>query len=125
MAHTMPPPATDAEVRARFVQMIPEVHAEGRRTVVALHGEADISTQRVLSDLLGRVIADRTGNVVIDLAGATFIDTAIVRVIATTQQLLHRQDRILTVRSPSRLATRLLQLFVLSDLIETEGKVLR
>jgi anti-anti-sigma factor len=125
MAPTMVPPSADTVPRVRFARRIPEVHAEGTRSVVALRGEADISTRQVLCDVLCRVIADRTGDVVIDLAKATFIDTAIVRVLATAQQLLHRQDRILVVRAPSRLATRMLQLFGLTDLTETDEPVQR
>jgi anti-anti-sigma factor len=125
MALTMLPPSAATVARVRFARMIPEVHAEGTRSVVALRGEADISTRQVMCDVLCRVIADGTGDVVVDLAKATFVDTAIVRVLATAQQLLHRQDRILTLRAPSTLATRVLTVFGLTDLIETEEPVRR
>ena len=62
--------------------------------------------------------ARTAGNVVIDLAETEFIDTATVRVFAVAQQLLDRHDRKLTLRSPSRLAARMLYLFGLTDLIE-------
>ena len=68
--------------------------------------------------MLSKVIALSTGDVVMDLTEATFIDTAIVRALAGAQQLLDRQERKLTFRSPSRLATRVLHLFGLTDLIE-------
>lgn len=103
--------------KLRASLMIPIVHVERTCTVIALHGEADISTRPVLGDALSRVIADGAGEVVIDLAEATFVDIAVVRVLATAQQLLVRQDRILTVRSPSRLAARVLEAFGLTDLI--------
>lgn len=38
--------------------------------------------------------------VVVDLAETALIDTAILRILATGQQLLDRQGRIVTVRSP-------------------------
>jgi anti-anti-sigma factor len=101
-------------------RVLGEIHQEGTLTVITLQGEADVSSRPVLSDVLCRLIADGSGDVVIDLAEANFIDTAVVRTVATAQHLLHRQGRKLTLRSPSRLATRLLQLFVLADLIETE-----
>ena len=66
------------------------------------------------------MIALRTGDVVIDLTESTFVDTAIVRDFADAQQLLDRQGRKLTFRSPSRLATRVLHLFGLADLIGPE-----
>lgn len=125
MALTMLPPSAGTVPGVRFAHMIPEVRTEHTRSVVSLRGEADISTRRVLCDVLCRVIADRTGDVVIDMADTTFVDTAIVRALGTAQQLLDRQDRILTVRSPSRLAARVLQVFGLTDLIEAEEPVQR
>ena len=97
MAVTMQPPSPGDPL---FASVIPVLHVEGTRSVVVLRGEADISTRRALCSVLCRVIADRTGDVVIDLAEATFVDTAIVRALATAQQLLDRQDRILPLRAP-------------------------
>jgi anti-anti-sigma factor len=94
------------------------VRAEAARTVVALQGEADASTTAVLSQALSQVIASRAGSVVIDLDHLTFIDSASVRVIATAHHLLASQGRTLFVRAPSRLATRVLDLFGLAALIQ-------
>jgi anti-sigma B factor antagonist len=94
------------------------VRAEGTRTVVVLQGEADFSTRPVLSDALSRAIALGAGDVVIDLAEASFIDTASVRALALSRELLDRDGRRVTFRSPSRLAARVLGLFGLTELIE-------
>lgn len=94
------------------------VRVEAVCTVVALRGEADWSTTAVLSDALSRVIASRAGHVVVDLGPLAFIDSATVRIIATAHQLLVGQGRTLSVRSPSRLAVRVLDLFGLAALIE-------
>jgi anti-anti-sigma factor len=96
----------------------PVAQAEGTRTAVVLRGESDLSTRRALCDVLCRVVALRSGDVVIDLAEATLIDTATVEALAGAQQLLDRQGRQLTFRSPSRLATSVLDVFGLTDLIE-------
>jgi hypothetical protein len=45
----------------------------------------------------------------------------IVRVLTMAQQMLDRQGRTLSFRSPSRLATRMLDLFGLTELIEASG----
>jgi anti-anti-sigma factor len=95
------------------------IRAEGTRRIVILHGEWDFSTKSQLADLLSRVIALPTGDVVIDLAEVEFIDTATVRAFVISQQLLDRNGRMLNFRSPSKLALRLLDLFGLTDLIET------
>jgi anti-anti-sigma factor len=125
MAISTLPPSANSRSGALFHGMLGEVHEEGELTVVTLRGEADVANRPALCDVLSRVIADGTGDVVIDLAESTFIDSAIVRTVATAQHLLDRQDRKLTLRSPSRLATRLLQLFVLTDLIEAEDPASR
>jgi anti-anti-sigma factor len=108
----------------RLALTTPVVHAEGKRTVVVLRGEADVSTRPVLCDVLSRVIALGAGDVVIDLAEVEFIDTATVRALAVGQQSLDGQGRKLTFRSPSRLAARMLDLFGLADLIEVREMVL-
>jgi hypothetical protein len=77
MALTMRPPSARTAPRVRFAHMIPEVHAEGARSVVAPRGEADLSARRDLSEALCRATADGPEDVVIDLAEATFVDTAI------------------------------------------------
>jgi anti-anti-sigma factor len=117
MAHTVFPASARPAQGARSA-LTAVVGAEGTRTVVVVWGEADSSTTAVLSDALSRVIASQAGDVVIDLAEAEFIDTATVRVLAAALQLLDRQGRELTVRSPSRLAARVLDLFGLAYLVE-------
>ncbi len=99
----------------------PELRAEGTATVLVLRGEADLATRSLVSDALSRVIGTRTGDVVVDLAEVEFIDTAIVRVLAEAQHLLDRQGRVVTFRSPSRLAIRVLGLFGLGDVIASES----
>lgn len=123
MALTILPPAAGTASGAGSVPSISVVYAESGRTVIALGGELDISTRLDLSRVLFEVIGSRSGDVVIDLAETTFIDTAIVRTLATGQELLDRQGSKLTFRSPSRLAARVLQVFGLTDLIETQEPI--
>jgi len=95
--------------------------ADGAATLVGLRGEADFATLPVFVNVLARVIAEDHGAVVIDLTEASFIDTAIVRTIGRAAGLLRERDRELTVRSPSRLAGRVLALFGLLHLVERGG----
>ena len=91
--------------------------------MVELWGEADFSTSPILSYLLAGLIASGVGDVVIDLAQLEFIDTASVRSLAAAQQTLVRLGRQSTSRSPARVATRVLNMFGLADLIETHEKI--
>jgi anti-anti-sigma factor len=111
-------PSADTTPGVGCAAPIADTHAEGTRTIVALHGDVDITKRLSLSAVLCRVIDSNRGDVIIDLGNATFIDTAIVRTLATAQHSLDRQGRRLTFRSPSRLAARLLELFGLTDLTE-------
>jgi anti-anti-sigma factor len=90
---------------------------EGTATVVFLQGESDVLTLPLLADTLSRVVACAAGDVIVDLAGAVFIDSATTRTLAVLRELLERQDRRLTLRSPSRMAIRVLDLFGLTELV--------
>jgi len=93
------------------------LYAEGGSTLVVLRGEADIYTVPVVVDALARVISDREGNVVVDLAEADFIDVAALRAVLRAGQILAGGERRLELRSPSRVADRLLSVFGLSHLV--------
>jgi anti-anti-sigma factor len=96
------------------------VRAEGSAVVVTLWGEADLATLLLLVDPLARAIAFFDGPVVIDLAQADFIDSSTARVFCRARQFLESRGRRLTIRSPSRLATRVLGFFGLSPLVELD-----
>jgi anti-anti-sigma factor len=103
--------------------LTPVVRAEDDCSVVVLRGEADAASRPALSDVLSDVIAWRVGDVVIDLAEVAFIDTATIRSLAVARELLQRSGRVLTFRSPSRLAAQMIQLFGLTALIEAPDAV--
>lgn len=92
------------------------VFSEGDVTVVALRGEADCATLHVVVDALSDVIADREGDVVVDLAQMEFMDTAALRAVLQAKGALERRGRVLTLRSPSRIAGRLLGVYGLDYL---------
>lgn len=91
---------------------------DGPAAVITLCGEADLFTLRIVAGALTRVIADHDGPVVVDLAGTTFIDTGTVEALARAAEFLGDRGRELTLRSPSRIAVRVLMLLGLSDRIE-------
>jgi anti-anti-sigma factor len=102
------------------------VFDDGALTVVALAGEADRATLHVVQEVLADVITDRIGDVVVDLAEMEFIDTAALRVVLRARETLGDAGRQLTLRSPSRSASRLLGVFGLGHLagppLSTEGE---
>lgn len=96
------------------------VSEERGAVVVAFRGEADLFTLPVVVGVLTSVIADHDGPVIVDLAHTAFIDTGTIRAIARAWKFLDDRDRRLTVRSPSRVAIRMLGLFGLTPLIEPD-----
>ena len=94
------------------------VSHEGASTVVAIHGEADLFTLPGVVEALTRVIADSDGRVIVDLSGADFVDTATVRAIGRAWEFLAQRDRRLTVRSPGRMAVRVLAFLGLPHIVE-------
>ena len=91
----------------------------GAPTVVALAGELDTAALGVLIDTFDDAIARDESDVVVDLAGVDFIGAAWIGTLVRTRGELRAQDRELMVRSPSRVAHRLLDLCGLSSLIES------
>lgn len=100
--------------------LVASVSAEGTATVVTFRGEADLFTLPVVVEALARVIADSDGPVIVDLAHTEFIDTGTVRALARAWQSLNDRGRTLTLRSPSRVAARVLGVLGLSRLIEPD-----
>lgn len=92
------------------------VFDEGAVTVVALSGDADRATLHIVVETLSRVMADRAGDVVVDLARMEFMDTAVLRAVLNAREALGSRGRDLTLRSPSRIARRLLGVFGLDHL---------
>jgi anti-anti-sigma factor len=99
--------------------LVASVYKDGAATVIALRGEGDLFTLPVVVDVLARVIAASDGPVVVDLAQARFIDVNTLRAVSRASQFLNDHGRTLTLRSPSRMAARILELLDLSRLVET------
>lgn len=118
MAATFLTPSTRTTRSIRSFLPVSAVRAEGARTVVVLRGEWDFSSGPVLADVLSRVTAGQPGDVVIDLAEADFLDSAAVHTLVVARQRLARRGRNLTLRSPSAMVTRMLEVLDLSDLLE-------
>jgi anti-anti-sigma factor len=114
----MPRRGTAPPLTRTHPTLVGQIADEGTRTIVVLRGEADFSTTVALSDILARGVSAGIGDVVVDLGGLEFIDTGAVRVLTAAQQRLQRLDRNLTIRSPSSVAARVLELFGLSALVE-------
>lgn len=95
--------------------------------VVHLCGEHDISTVAGLSKTLARAISRNDADLVIDLRAVTFLDAATVGALLRARRMLVHRSRCLTLRSPSRMARRVLELSGLGPFIEPEpgGTALR
>ena len=96
----------------------PLVSRDGTRAVVWLAGEHDIATAAVLADTLANVVSTDDADVIVDLSDVTFMSTATIDVLLRGRNLLLRQSRTFTLRSPSRCVRRLLGLCGLAGLIE-------
>jgi anti-anti-sigma factor len=87
-------------------------------TVVALTGELDAAALSSLLQTFDDAIARDDSDVVVDLAEVQFIGAAWIGTLVRSRARLQAQDRELTVRSPSRVVNRLLDLCGLSYLVE-------
>jgi anti-anti-sigma factor len=85
--------------------------------VVWLRGEQDVSTIRVLSEVISEALADGEADLVLDLSEVLFMDASTVAVFARTRESLRARSRSLVLRSPSRCANRVLDLCGFRDLV--------
>jgi len=88
------------------------------QTVVALRGELDSAALNSLVDTFADAIGQDDSDIVVDLADVDFIGAAWIGTLVRSRAVLEAQHRELTVRSPSRVVHRLLELCGLSYLTE-------
>jgi len=112
--------AERAEASPSTAALIASVTTEGCVAVVELRGEADVFTLPIIADVLARLIAYSDGAVVVDLSHTEFIDSSVSFALARARQILDDRGRTLLIRSPPRLAARVLSLLELSHLIEPD-----
>lgn len=93
------------------------VSPEGTATAVALRGEADVATVAALVDTLAGLSAHGEGDIVVDLSQIEFMDIATLRAVLAARADLAGNGRQLTLRSPSRIAGRVLGVFGLDHLV--------
>lgn len=86
--------------------------------VVWLRGEQDRSTSDGLVAMLVEVVALDDTDLVVDLHDVTFMGASTVGVLVELGAALREHGRVLTLRAPSRVAWRVLQICGLHELIE-------
>jgi anti-anti-sigma factor len=85
---------------------------------VWLSGEHDLSTVDALSQTLARAFALDDADVVLDLSDVQFMGAATIDVIVRASGVLDLRSRVLTLRSPSEPARRVVDLCGLAELVE-------
>ena len=83
---------------------------EGHRAVLWLDGEHDIATADVLAGALAKAIATDHADLIVDLSGTQFVGAATIHLLRRSRVLLRRQGRSMTLRFPSKCASRVLAL---------------
>lgn len=103
-------PDTDTRVRfAAGIEITLSQHDDA--TVVTLSGDVDCSSASHLREVLDALVIAGVQKVVIDAGDVSFIDSTGVGVLVTAQRHLQREHGgALTVRSPSRVVYRVLEL---------------
>jgi anti-anti-sigma factor len=92
-----------------------------RQVVVSVRGEVDALSAPDLKAMLDALIDRSYRSVVLDLAQMGFIDAAGMRLIVSTAGRLRSRDGQLTLRSPSGLVRRVLEIAVLSGQVHLEA----
>ena len=88
------------------------------RTVVWVLGDHEYATRVHLSATLGQAARLDDADVTVDLSGVTFMDASTIGALVDTHNRLRARSRSLSIRAPSRLARRLLDVCGLAFLID-------
>ena len=110
MATTHHPPTPSS-----IMHVVP--HAVGRRAVLTVEGEVDISTVAVLAAAIDRVVDDGAAELWLDLSTTTFMDSVGVHLLLTTRQRLAELNRELAVVAPTAGVRRLLEMVGVTELL--------
>ncbi len=92
----------------------------GRQVVVTLRGEIDMLTAPTFASVLDSLFDAGRRDIVVDLAELEFMDASGLRLIGPMSARLRNAGRSLTIRSPSRMVRRLLDITAMGDLIERD-----
>lgn len=92
--------------------------ASSASTVVRVRGEHDLATSAHLTATISRAASSNDGDIVVDLGDLTFMDASTIGVLVCARNRLRESSRSLSVRAPSPLARRLLDVCSLACLID-------
>jgi anti-anti-sigma factor len=95
----------------------------GFEAVLALHGEVDLGSAPEFGAYLDWAIDQGHRFVVIDLSGLSFMDGSGLRVIGAAAKRLQLSEGALSLRSPSTIVRRLLDIGGLADLVRIEQPI--
>lgn len=88
------------------------------RIVVWVRGEHDIATRVHLSGTLAQAARLDDADIIVDLSGVTFMDASTIGALVDVHNRLRARSRSLSVRAPSPLSQRLLDVCGLAFLID-------
>jgi len=93
----------------------------GTEVIVSIRGEVDLLTAPELGAIVGSMIAGGHRSLVLDLAACDFMDASGLGVIADAMSRLKSTGGVLTIRSPSPLVVRMLDITGLDTMPVIEG----
>lgn len=93
----------------------------GGSTVLALHGEIDLSSAHVLSEAIDRSIQGGSQVVVLDFSGVTFLNSTGLGVMVAATKRLRAEGRDLVARSFRGIPASVLELTGLDQFLTIES----
>jgi anti-sigma B factor antagonist len=94
------------------------VTIEGARATIALSGDIDIATVAHLRDCMAQCRSAGCSRITLDMSDVRFVDSSGINFVAWAEKILEPERGRLTIRNPSPMATRVLELSGLATLIE-------
>jgi len=100
-----------------------ETSRAGQEVHVALRGELDLATARVLHACLAPIVQEQPApaRVVLDVSALSFVDASGISALLTAQRGLAARGGQVVLRKPSRLVRRVLKVLDLEQSLPVEG----
>jgi anti-anti-sigma factor len=79
-------------------------------TLVVLSGEADVTNNDRLRDLLDTEVTKQPRHIIIDMSGLRFMDSSALHALLRANRALDRQGGVLSLVAPQQMVARMLHL---------------
>lgn len=115
--HTQRPSVVQTGVDLLTASVTARESAGEPYTLVTLSGEADVTNNDQLRDLLDAEVAKQPSHLIVEMSGLRFMDSSALHALLRANRALDRQGGVLSLVSPQEAVARMLHLTAADRLV--------